>query len=150
VGINRQTRWNGHLFQQVDKQSSTIAGLQPKMNRTCVLFFCCVVAVGTAQAADDVPSEYRAALLLGNSKYDGFTLDGVGSSLDEVEQALKAQDFRILRRENLTQQDTKAALQEFTKSVPTNGVALVYYIGRPTRTPHDGQPIHHLAKSCRL
>lgn len=98
-------------------------------NRICIFIWLCIAALGSAKAAEDVPSGYRMALLLGNSKYDGFTLDGVDKSLDKLQQTLTAQGFQIDRREDLGEQDLKGAAEQFAKSVPTNGVALVYFIG---------------------
>ena len=48
----------------------------------------------------EVPSGYRRALLVGNSKYAGQALS-VGKSLDRVEKALRALGFEVTRRENL-------------------------------------------------
>jgi len=97
----------------------------------CLPFFLLVVAIGSANSicAAEVPSGFRAALLLGSSDYEGFQLQGVDHSITAVEQALKSHDFKVTRRMNLSQQDMKKAVDEFAQSVPTNGVALVYYIG---------------------
>jgi formylglycine-generating enzyme required for sulfatase activity len=97
------------------------------------------IAADAAHASDDVPSGYRVALLLGNSTYEGFTLDGVGKSLDQVEQALKTQGFRVMRRENIGQMDLKATVLEFAKTVPSNGVALVYYAGLGAHVERQGR-----------
>ena len=79
---------------------------------TWTVFTCLVVgssllsiAADAAYAASDVPSGMRAALLIGNSTYDGFNLDGVAKSLDVVEAALTNQGFRELRRENVGEKD---------------------------------------------
>lgn len=95
------------------------------------------------QAADLVPSGSRSALLLGNSTYDGFTLNGVDQSLGEVQAALKSHGYRVMRRENLTQRDAESAVEQFAQSVPTNGVAVVYYIGL-------GAHVDRLGKSYNL
>ncbi len=94
-----------------------------------VLWFVCFVSASFLSAADAVPSGSREAPLLGNSTYDGFMLRDVARNLDEVEKALREQGYRITRREDLTQEEAKTVLDEFTLSVPTNGVALVYYAG---------------------
>ena len=92
------------------------------MNRILLL----LLLTATAQAA---PSGYRTALLLGNSQYQGFPLQGVAPSLDAVEQTLKANGFQITRRENLEQKAMKEAVEQFARSAPTNSVAVIYYIG---------------------
>ena len=86
-----------------------------------------VVALASASAAEPavVSSGQRAALLIGNAKYDGFTLPGVSESLDHVEKALAAQKFQIVRHENLNKDGQRSAVEAFVRSVPTNGVAFV-------------------------
>ena len=94
------------------------------------ILLCLILSVaGSAHAIDGVPSGHRVALLLGNSRYAGFTLAGVGSSLDVLEQALLAQGFRVVRHENLNEQELEAVGEAFASAVPTGGVALVYYVG---------------------
>ena len=109
------------------------------MNPFCIFICLALAALGSAQSASHVPSGHRVALLLGNSKYEGFTLRGVGKSLDEVEQALKKQGFRVVRRENLGEKDLKTAVGEFAQSVPSSGVALVYYAGLGAHVERQGK-----------
>lgn len=92
----------------------------------CLAFLC---AEGIANAADDVPLGGRVALLVGNSDYQDFQLPGVSKSLDQVERAFQSLGFRVERKENLGEKELKAATQEFARSVPTNGVAVVYFAG---------------------
>ena len=56
-----------------------------------------------ASAFAGPPSGPRAALLIGNAKYDGFNLNGVGKSLDLVEKTLRDQGYRVTRLENLNE-----------------------------------------------
>ena len=51
------------------------------------------------------------------------------ASLDRVEAALKAAGFAIKRVENLKGEVQKKTAEDFVRGVPTNGVALFYYIG---------------------
>jgi|GEM_PF-3409964 hypothetical protein len=99
------------------------------MKLICLLAGLSLVAICGSLSANDTPSGHRVALLLGNSQYEGFTLPGVQGSLKQVEDSLTRHGFRVTRRENLAEKDQEAAVEEFAKSVPTNGVALVYYIG---------------------
>lgn len=85
------------------------------------------LAFASVQA--EVPSGYRVALLIGNSEYDDFTLPGSEKSLDTVEQALEQLDFQVVRHTNLDQDKLTAAIDAFSKSVPTNAVVVVYYHG---------------------
>jgi sulfatase modifying factor 1 len=106
------------------------------MNRGGVycLGFAILLYLATAASAQD-----RRALVIANSNYDGFTLRGVPKSLDQVEQALTKQGFAIMRRENLGEKDLKTAVEEFSRSVPTGGVALVYYIGLGAHVERQGK-----------
>ena len=98
-----------------------------------------VAALAPASAAKPpVASGQRAALLIGNAKYDGFTLPGVRESLDHVEKALAAQQFRIVRHENLNKDGQKSAVEAFARSVPTNGMAFVYYAGLGVHMERNG------------
>ena len=76
----------------------------------------------------DVPSGYRRALLLGNSKYGGLALP-TGKSLDRVQKALRDLGFEVTRRENLGDKAQKAAVEEFALGVPPNGIAVFYFLG---------------------
>lgn len=82
-----------------------------------------------AVATAAVPSGQRVALLIGNAKYDGFTLAPVKASLDRVEGALKTAGFAVTRAENLKGEEQKKTAEAFARGVPTNGIALIYYIG---------------------
>ena len=108
-------------FPHVQRESNLMKRL------ICILSLLIVSALGAQEA---VPSGQRSALLIGNADYDGAKLQGVGKSLDEVERALIAQGFSISRHENLkSKDDQKDLVESFAQSVPTHGVALIYYIG---------------------
>lgn len=89
----------------------------------------CLSLIAQTLADEGLPSGHRAALLIGNADYGDFTLTGVAESLGEVERALGGVGFQITRRENLGQKDLGQAVEDFARSVPTNGVAVVYYVG---------------------
>ena len=86
----------------------------------------------------EVPSGYRRALLVGNSKYAGQALS-VGKSLDRVEKALRALGFEVTRRENLGDKAQKAAVDEFALGVPTNGIAVFYFLGLGAHVERQGK-----------
>lgn len=92
-------------------------------------FVLAILATLQFAAASEVPSGHRMALLIGNSNYEGLTLAPVKASLDRVEAALKAAGFAIKRVENLKGEVQKKTAEDFVRGVPTNGVALFYYIG---------------------
>ena len=64
-----------------------------------------VIFVLVASVFAEPPSGPRAALLIGNAKYDGFPLNGVGKSLDLVEKTLRDQGYRVTRHENLKEKE---------------------------------------------
>ncbi len=86
----------------------------------------------------DVPSGYRRALLLGNSKYGGLALP-TGKSLDRVQKALRDLGFEVTRRENLGDKAQKAAVEEFALGVPTNGIAVFYFLGLGAHVERQGK-----------
>ena len=89
--------------------------------------------------AVEVPSGPRAALLIGNEKYEGFTLKGVSQSLDRVEAALKKEGYSIVRMQDLNSDGQKKAVESFAKSLPSNGVAFFYFIGLGANLERQGK-----------
>ena len=85
------------------------------------------------------PSGPRAALVVGNHKYEGFTLKGASQSLNLVEKALRGQGFQVTRLENLDEKGFKEAAEAFVGSVPTNGVACLYYLGLGANLERGGK-----------
>ncbi len=94
-----------------------------------LLIWMALILVASDAATAQQVSGHRKALLIGNAKYDGFTLPGVGKSLDALEVALQQQGFEVIRHENLDEKKLKEVAESFPQSVPTNGVALIYYQG---------------------
>jgi len=92
-------------------------------------FVLAILAALQFAAASEVPSGHRVALLIGNAKYEGFTLAPVTASLDRVEEALKRTGFEVTRAENLKGEEQRKMAESFARGVPTNGIALIYYIG---------------------
>ena len=90
-------------------------------------------------AAAEVPSGPRAALLIGNEKYEGFTLGGVSQSLDRVEAGLKREGYSIVRLQDLNSDGQKKAVEAFANSVPSNGVAFFYFIGLGANLQRQGK-----------
>ena len=92
-------------------------------------FVLAILATLQFAAASEVPSGHRVALLIGNAKYEGFTLAPVTASLDRVEEALARSGFIVTRAENLKGEEQKKTAEAFARGMPTNGIALIYYIG---------------------
>ena len=89
----------------------------------------CITAYEAGRADEQIPSGFRAALLIGNSAYDGFELKGVAKSLDEVAKSVTREGYAVTRHENLEKKAMEAAVEAFAKTVPTNGIVVVYYAG---------------------
>lgn len=94
--------------------------------------------------AEERVSGHRSALLIGNAEYGDFTLKGVGKSLDAVESALSTHGYAVTRQENLDEKELKATVESFARSVPTNGVALVYYVGLAAHVERFGKYDNYL------
>ena len=77
----------------------------------------------------ELPGGPRSALIIGNSEYPGFEFTSVLKSLDVIEAALEKEGFEVIRLENPYYKDLPKRIEEYAKTVPTNGTALVYYSG---------------------
>ena len=103
------------------------------------LLFLLALTTHSMETSAQPPSGYRSGLLIGNADYDGFTLTGVGPSLDAVEKALTTRGFTVTRHENLKKKDEqRQVVDAFLRSVPTNGVALIYYAGLGAHLERNG------------
>ncbi len=115
-----------------------------KVLLTCAIGCLAVGALGSDLSARDVPSGQRVALLIGNSQYEDCTLPGAERSLDQVEKTLSERGFHVRRFANLAESELKEAVDGFSQSVPTNGVALVYYTGLAAHVERFGKYDNYL------
>ena len=109
------------------------------MKTVRLILVVCLILPLSLLTAVEVPSGPRAALLIGNEKYEGFTLKGVPQSLDRVEAALKKDGYSIVRMQDLNFDGQKKAVEAFAKSVPSNGVAFFYFIGLGANLERQGK-----------
>lgn len=109
------------------------------MKTVRLILVVCLILPLSLLTAVEVPSGPRAALLIGNEKYEGFTLKGVPQSLDRVEAALKKDGYSIVRMQDLNSDGQKKAVESFAKSVPSNGVAFFYFIGLGANLERQGK-----------
>ena len=109
------------------------------MKTVRLILVVCLILPLSLLTAVEVPSGPRAALLIGNEKYEGFTLKGVPQSLDRVEAALKKDGYSIVRMQDLNFDGPKKAVEAFAKSVPSNGVAFFYFIGLGANLERQGK-----------
>lgn len=103
-----------------------------------------ILAGGSTWADDQQLLGRRAALLIGNSAYEGANLPEAGAELDRVERTLGEFGFRVSRRENLRSDEQKKAVEDFVSAVPTNGVALIYFRGYGANLDRGGEVLHLL------
>ncbi len=108
------------------------------LRRTCLTLGLLATTVAVATATD-VPSGRRMALLIGNGSYDGVDLGFVGNSLDVVEKALESRGFEVTRLEDADEKAQKTAAETFAASVPTNGLAVLYYVGLGAHVERQGR-----------
>ena len=80
-------------------------------------FVLAILATLQFAAASEVPSGHRVALLIGNAKYEGFTLAPVTASLDRVEEALERSGFIVTRAENLKGEEQKKTAEAFARAL---------------------------------
>ena len=109
------------------------------MKTVRLILVVCLILPLSLLTAVEAPSGPRAALLIGNEKYEGFTLKGVPQSLDRVEAALKKDGYSIVRMQDLNFDGQKKAVEAFAKSVPSNGVAFFYFIGLGANLERQGK-----------
>lgn len=71
----------------------------------------------------------RLALVIGNSEYKSSPLPNPVNDARIIAESLNEVGFQTIVKENLNFQEMKAAIQNFTKELPKNGVGLFYYAG---------------------
>lgn len=75
------------------------------------------------------PGKHGAALIIANSAYSEAPLKTPPSDAKAVAKALQSKGFQVTIKENLTYENSKDTLQNFCSTVPTKGIALVYFSG---------------------
>lgn len=79
------------------------------------------------------------ALVIGNSQYQDAPLDTPTADVEAVAAALEARGFRTRQLKNVESEQLKQAVENFAKSAPTRGTALVYFSGYALRGQDDGR-----------
>ncbi len=104
------------------------------MKRFAVCAFLLAGLAGPAARA-----EYRHALLIANSKYPKAELVSPPNDIRALADALKKRGFVVTPLENLTAEKMRTAVDEFARTVPTRGTALIYFSGYalPNRNADD-------------
>ena len=100
-------------------------------------------------------AEHRFALLIGNSNYPKAELTSPPNDIRAVGEALSKRGYQVTQLENLTGEQTRVAVEAFSKKIPTRGTALIYFSGYALAAskaedpnaenvllPVDGKPFH--------
>ena len=75
-------------------------------------------------------ANHRVALVIGNSNYEGkAALPTVRHDTETVSKLLRERDFRVTTALNRTRDEQRLLINDFIKSTPINGTALIYFGG---------------------
>ena len=75
------------------------------------------------------PGRHGAALVIANSAYSEAPLKTPSADAEAVAEALQSVGFHVTIKENLTHENSKDTIQSFCRTIPTKGIALVYFTG---------------------
>lgn len=83
----------------------------------------------TLTAKEKFPSQHGAALIIANAEYEETRLHTPLNDAKIVGEALRETGFHVTVAQNLTYENARSTLEKFCRTVPTKGVALVYFSG---------------------
>src|SRR6188768_1895881 len=104
----------------------------PRMKTVSIaafLFVSCATALAQAPAAAPPAKPDRLALVFGNAAYKDAPLVNPLNDAADMEKALKASGFTVIRRDNATLRDMHLALREFGDRLGRQSTGLVYFSG---------------------
>ena len=90
------------------------------------LFFALLAPQAFAQ---DAPKAKRLALVIGNGAYKDAPLPNPLHDADDMEKALKASGFTVIKRHNASLRDMHLALREFGDRLDRTGTGVFYFAG---------------------
>lgn len=93
------------------------------------LLVSCVTAFAQAPAAPAPAKPDRLALVIGNAAYKDAPLVNPINDAADMEKALKASGFTVIRRDNATLREMHLALREFGDKLGRQSTGLVYFSG---------------------
>jgi uncharacterized caspase-like protein len=89
-----------------------------------------VLALGTGGAlAQDAAKAKRLALVIGNGAYKDVALPNPLHDAEDMEKALKASGFTVIKRTNASLKEMHLALREFGDRLDRQGTGLFYFAG---------------------
>jgi hypothetical protein len=89
-----------------------------------LLFIIC-----TGAAAQDAAKVKRLALVIGNGAYKDAPLPNPTNDAEDMEKALKASGFTVIRKSNASLKEMHLALREFGDRLDRQGTGLFYFAG---------------------
>jgi len=100
-----------------------------RLTRVRPVVTCLGAVLLVALTTSNLSAEYRTALLIANSDYPDARLASPADDVQLMSKVLQQRGFRTTVVKNLTKGETKEAVEEFTRSTPTVGTALIYFSG---------------------
>ena len=100
-----------------------------KDKKWLTLILCALLLLVSGASA--LAKESRIALVIGNGAYTFSPLSDPPNDADLMAERLKALDFTVRHRKNLTQKDMKTLIKEFGKTLKQDkeSIGLFYYSG---------------------
>ncbi len=93
------------------------------------LLYAAIALLGVIFATSSSAQSQRLALVIGNAKYKIAPLKNPVNDSRAVSSALRGLGFEVMERENVSQKELIAALQQFSILARTSQTRLVYYAG---------------------
>src|SRR5437762_13838462 len=85
-------------------------------------------ALSPAQQASPAKAK-RLALVIGNAAYKDAPLPNPLNDVEDMEKALKASGFTVIKRQNATLREMHLALREFGDRLDRQGTGIFYFAG---------------------
>ena len=80
-------------------------------------------------AAQEAPKAKRLALVIGNGAYKDAPLPNPANDADDMEKALKASGFTVIKKQNASLREMHLALREFGDRLDRTGTGVFYFAG---------------------
>jgi uncharacterized caspase-like protein len=94
-----------------------------------LLILLLALAFAAPLAAQDSPKAKRLALVIGNSAYKDAPLPNPLHDAEDMEKALKASGFTVIKRTNASLREMHLALREFGDRLDRTGTGVFYFAG---------------------
>ena len=88
-----------------------------------------ILFIATPAMAQDAAKAKRLALVIGNGAYKDAPLPNPPNDADDMEKALKASGFTVIKRKNATLKEMHLALREFGDRLDRQGTGVFFFAG---------------------